>query len=132
MSGKPQSNKNRAASSNSASQVVHWPRVKQILDGAIDGWKAANGGREPRLKPIHGASFGWSTKAELLAATAKGFRLIDPALVASKQGDQTNLVKALRDPDGVDGNGQMPDGGPFLSVDEINEIISWINGGTID
>jgi|SRR5215469_6756880 len=116
-----------------------WPRIKAILDGAIADWRAAHNNRVPRLKQKHGPTFGWDTKADLLNAVVivggQSYRLIDPDLAAQKKGDQTNLVKALRDPDGVDGNGQMPNNGPFLTVthpDEIPEIIQWINDGMPD
>jgi hypothetical protein len=112
--------------------AVAWARVKEILDGAILGWKAQNNGREPRLKPRHGASFGWDTKEMLAAANALGLRLIDPNMVGNGQGAQTNLVIALRDEDGVEGNGQMPNGGPFLPVDQIDEIVRWIDAGMPD
>jgi hypothetical protein len=111
---------------------VSWTRVKEILDGAIAGWKVQNDGREPRLTQRHGASFGWDTKDKLANATAKGFRLIDPSMVGTGQGAQTNLVIALRDEDGVEGFGQMPNGGPFLPADQIDEIIRWIDGGIPD
>jgi hypothetical protein len=110
---------------------VGWPRIKQILDGVMQRWQARTG-REPDLVGIHGASFGWETKAQLATAKALGLRLIDPAQVGNQQGAQTNLVIALRDPGGVAGNGQMPDGGPFAPVAEINEIIAWIDAGMPD
>jgi hypothetical protein len=115
---------------------VHWPRVKEILDCAIADWRAANNNRVPKLKQRHGPAFGWDTKADLLAATAviggQTYRLIDPGLAAQQKGAETNLIKALRDPDGVDGNGQMPNGGPYLTDTHptfLDEILSWINGG---
>jgi hypothetical protein len=112
-------------------QPVRWERVKQILDGAIAGWKAQNG-REPKLVSRHGPSFGWETKQQLADASARGFRLIEPTKVANGQGAQTNLVIALRDVDGVKGNGQMPNGGPFLQGSEIDEIVRWIDAGMPD
>ena len=110
---------------------VHWPRVQEILDGAIAGWKTKNG-REPRLQQIHGASFGWDTKDKLANAEALGFRLIDPGMVGNGQGAQTNLIVALRDEDGVDDNGQMPARGPFLAAAQVDEIVSWIDAGMPD
>lgn len=114
-----------------ADEIVRWPRVKQILDSAIAGWKAQNNGREPDLK-LHGQSFGWETKDQLANASALGHRLIDPAKVGNGRAAQTNLVIALRDEDGVDGNGRMPDGGPFLSDSDINDIVRWIDAGIPD
>jgi hypothetical protein len=126
-------------SSSAPTQALRWPRIKAILDGAIADWRTANGNRVPKLKQKHGPSFGWDTKADLVNAAAviggQSFRLIDPALAAQQKGDQTNLIKALRDPDGVDGNGQMPNNGPFLTDTHpgfIQEIVQWINDGMPD
>jgi hypothetical protein len=123
----------------SENQTVTWARVKEILDTVITEWRAAHGDRIPKLKQKHGPSFSWNTKAELAAAEAviggEAYRLIDPALVAQQKGDETNLIKALRDQDGVDNNGQMPNGGPFLTDTHptfIDEIIQWINAGMPD
>ena len=114
---------------------VHWPRVKQILDGAITGWTAKHN-RAPLLKKRHGASFAWDTKAELAAAVAMisgtAYRLIDPSLVGNGQGRKTYLVVALSDANGVDGNGQMPNDGPYLSDASIGEIVRWIDDGMPD
>jgi hypothetical protein len=80
-------------------------------------------------------NFGWSSKAQLLAATAKGFHLIEPEKIGMNpgQGKDTNLVKALRDASGVDNNGQMPDGGPFLRpVPDIQKVVDWIDAGCPD
>src|SRR5262245_31612520 len=99
--------------------AVTWTRVKEILDGVIADWRAAHANQVPRLRQKHGPSFSWDTKADLAAASAviagETYRLIDPALVAQRRGAETNLIKALRDPDGVDSNGQMPNGGPYLT-----------------
>ena len=111
------------------SATVGFARVKQILDGSVAGWAAANGGAAPKLTQRHQSpAFGWATKPQLLAATALDFRLIEPGVA----GKDTNLVKALRDDDGVDGNGRMPAGGPFLPPDQIGEIVAWIDAGTPD
>ena len=119
--------------------VITWTRVKEILDGAIADWRAAHNNQVPKLKQKHGPTFGWDTKADLAAASAviggQPYRLIDPDLVTQKRGAETNLVKALRDPDGVDNNGQMPNGGPYLTDTHptyIDEIIQWINDGMPD
>jgi hypothetical protein len=104
-------------------------RVKQILDGAIAAWKAANGNVEPKLtQRHHNPTFGWATKEQLANSAPLGFKLIEPGV----PGKDTNLIKSLRDDDGVDGNGRMPDGGPYLSNAEIAEIISWIDAGMPD
>jgi len=119
--------------------AVTWTRAKEILDGVIADWRAAHNNRVPRLKQKHGPSFSWDTKADLAAASVvigdQTYRLIDPNLVALQKGAETNLIKALRDPDGVDGNGQMPNGGPYLTDTHptfIDEIIQWINAGMPD
>jgi hypothetical protein len=119
------------SSKGRAGATVHWPRVKETLDNAITAWVNQNG-HQPDLIGKHGASFGWATKSALANASALGYRLIDPAKVGNGQGAQTNLVISLRDRNGVGGNGQMPDGGPYLSAPEIQEIIDWIDGGMID
>jgi hypothetical protein len=59
-----------ASSAGELTTPVYWPRVKEILDGAIADWRAANNNRVPKLKQKHGPAFGWDTKADLLAATA--------------------------------------------------------------
>jgi hypothetical protein len=117
---------------------VHWPRVKEILDGAIADWTTKNH-RPPLLKQRHGPSFSWDTKDQITNAVAQiggsTFRLIDPSLVGNGKGRQTNLIIALTDPDGVEGNGQMPNNGPFLTDTHptfIDEIVRWIDDGMPD
>lgn len=111
---------------------VHWTRVKEILDVAIAQWTARNDGMEPRLATVHGASFGWSSREELLAATAKGKRLIEPTKIGNQQGYQTNLVIALRRGFPNEKIRQMPAGGPHLTLVEIAEIAHWIDMGCPD
>ncbi len=120
--------KGHSRSTTPALSNVTWPMVKAVLDGIINAWKTKNG-RDPDLKGQHGASFGWNTKEELAQSEALGYRLIDPAKVGNGQGAQSNLVIALRDANGVDNNGRMPDGGPYLSNDEIALIVAWIDAG---
>ena len=67
-----------APAGNTPAATVGWPRVKQILDGAIAGWKAKHH-HDPDLTGVHGDTFGWDTKDRLKAAEALEFRLIDPA-----------------------------------------------------
>ena len=114
-----------------APPAIHFARVKEILDGAIAGWKAKNH-RDPDLKGNHDDSFGWDTREQLLNVIALGNRLIDPAKIGNGMGKDANLVIALRDPAGVQGNGRMPFGGPFLDQQQIDEIIAWIDAGTPD
>jgi hypothetical protein len=113
---------------------VKFAEVKTILDGAIDAWRRKHG-RDPDLTGQHrDPNFGWATNDQLKKATARGFRLIDPNMIGKNpgQGKDTNLVKSLRDPTGVDDNGQMPDRGPFLQAPDIQKIVDWIDGGCKD
>jgi hypothetical protein len=115
---------------------VSFVEVQAVLESAIAGWRQKNGNRVPNLTGRHNdPNFGWATKQQLLTAKAKGFQLIDHDKIGKQpgQGKDTNLVKALRDTDGVDENGQMPDQGPFLKpVPDIQKIIDWIDGGCLD
>jgi hypothetical protein len=116
--------------------MVTFTEVKQVLDSAIAGWTKKNNGAVPNLHGKHqDPNFGWSTKQQLLAATAKGFQLIEPGKIGrpDKQGKDTNLVKSLRDAAGVSNNGKMPDLGPFLNpVPDIQKIVDWIDEGCPD
>ena len=62
-----------------------------------------------------------------VAKNTASYEHIDPAKVGNGQGAQTNLVIALRDPDGVNSFGRMPDGGPFLQDQDIATIVAWID-----
>jgi hypothetical protein len=109
---------------------VRFSEVKTILDNAVAAWSAERNGEMPDFRH-HNASFGWSTRDELLNLTAYGYQLIEPHKIGNNQGDQTNLVVALSNPDGVDGFGRMPNGGPYLSQEKIDVIIAWINDGAL-
>ena len=111
---------------------VHWTRVKEILDDAIARWSTERGGIPPRLETIHGAAFGWSSREELLTATAKGMRLIEPTKIGNRQGYQTNLVTALRQGFPRQNIRRMPAGGPEIKLSEIAEIAHWIDMGCPD
>jgi hypothetical protein len=102
--------------------------VKALLDKAIAGWREANG-REPDLS-LHSASFGWTTRAELLSAEAFGQHLIAPEFIGNGRGRETALVVALTT--GVPGFPRMPLDGPFLTDDEIAMITAWIDVGAPD
>jgi hypothetical protein len=107
--------------------------VKAILD-----W-LTNHRTEQQLQSIHGATFRWAARQQLLDAIVDlgdggtTFPLIDPSLVGNGQGANTNLVIALRDAAGVDGNGQMPFGGngdgQMATPLQIETIIRWIDAG---
>lgn len=114
--------------------TVVFAEVKAILDQTIADWMVANDGQAPDLLGRHTTDkFSWSTKAELLASTAKGLPLIDASLIGKNPGvgDQANLVISLKT--GVSVNNhkfpRMPYGGPYRTDAEIQLIVDWINGG---
>ena len=98
---------------------VYWPRVKAILDGSMERWKA-RWGREP-YPGIH--DYYWDTPQQLASAILSGYRAIEPGV----PGRETHLIRSLVR--GVGGFGKMPLQGPFLSAAEIDEIVSWIDAG---
>ena len=100
---------------------VRWARVKELLEGIMHRWKARHG--EPALG-IH--DYYWDTPQTLANNRPYGRQLIEPG----KAGDETNLVVFLRK--GVGTIPRMPRGGPFLSGDEIDEIVRWIDAGMPD
>ena len=55
---------------------VNWPRIKELLDNALERWKLENG-RDPKMKASHEGDIGWETKEELAASAPYGKRLID-------------------------------------------------------
>ena len=102
--------------------------VKAILDRLVEG-------RTENLRLIHGDSFGWSTKAELLAAEvhpggSTAYRLIDPVLAAAGRARETFLYVALYQ--GVGDFSRMPLDGPYALPEDMNVIEAWINGGMPD
>jgi hypothetical protein len=99
--------------------AVYWPRVKAILDGVMERWKA-RWGREP-YPGIH--EYVWDTPQQLAAAVLSGYRAIEPGVPAR----ETHLVRSLTR--GVGAFGKMPLHGPFLSSAEIEEIVAWIDAG---
>ncbi len=109
---------------------VCFSEVKQILDDAIAAWSARTG-RSPNLA-LHGAGFGWETREQLLSAVAfDDYVLVSPEMIGNGRGHETNLVIALTHPSGVDGLGRMPKGGPYLTQDNVDVIIAWINDGAL-
>jgi len=103
-------------------------RVQAILDQLIEQW-ARQRERQPNLR-VHGNSFSWRSKDELLQSVAFGKRLIAPEDIQNKTGTNSNLVVALRT--GVAPYSRMPRGGPFISDSELQEVIDWIDSGTPD
>jgi hypothetical protein len=102
-------------------------RVKDILSQGLATWEGQNGQAD---LSGHGATFKWTTKADLLAAMGHGKRLIQPELIG-KDGAKTNLIVDLRT--GIDGPAlRMPKGGPFIPNPQIQEIVDWINQGCPD
>ena len=108
--------------------MVRFARVKQLLDESIDAWKGRTG-REPSLS-LHGPTFGWADKAELLASKALEKQLIADDKIGNGNGEQTELVQALKT--GSPPFAQMPSGGPFMADDEIQEVVDWIDDGCPD
>ncbi len=100
-------------------QVVYWPRVKEILDGIMARW-IERWERQP-LPGIH--SYYWETPEALQVAVLSGLRAIEPG----KPARETNLVKSLARAVGT--SGKMPLRGPFLSTEEVDEVVAWIDGG---
>jgi hypothetical protein len=115
------------------STIPNFWDVKAILD-----W-LTNHRTTQQLQSIHGSTFQWQTRQQLLGAVVNlgdggtTFPLIDGTLIGNGQGANTNLVKALRDPNGVDNNGQMPFGGngdnQHATALQIETIIKWIDAG---
>ena len=89
------------------------------------------------MKAVHSApNFGWDTLDQLKSVVVRpdgdegpAYPLIDMALVRQGRGADTNLVKALANRTGVDSYGRMPYGGPYVTPDEIQRIIDWLNAG---
>jgi hypothetical protein len=113
---------------------MRFAQIKQILDALVAGCDWA------RMRDVHGEpNFGWNTVAQLRSVTirptgpsGKAYPLIDMNLVNAKQAANTNLVRALRDPNGVDFNGKMPFQAPpgrHATPTEIQLIIDWLNAG---
>ncbi len=105
---------------------------------AILNW-LTNHRTQQQLQNVHGATFRWHTRQQLLDAVVDlgdggtKYPLIQQTLIGNGQGANTNLVKALRDPKGVGGNGKMPFGGngdgQFATALQIETIIKWIDSG---
>jgi hypothetical protein len=101
-------------------QPVYWPRVKEILDTIMARW-IERAGREP-LPGIH--DFYWETPQALKDSVLSGIRAIEPGI----PGRETALVRSLARAIGT--SGRMPLRGPFLSREETDEIVAWIDSGT--
>ena len=98
---------------------VYWPRVKEILDGIMERW-IERWGREP-LPGIH--DYYWDTSQELKDSVLSGYRSIEPGV----PGRETALVRSLARAIGA--FGRMPLRGPFVTSEEVDEIVAWIDSG---
>ena len=108
---------------------VNWMRIKEILDTSLIRWQQEND-REPKMRVVHEGHIGWETKEELTESSPYGLRLIEPDKVGNGRAEETNLVKILTR--NVGGYRRMPSRGPYLSNEEIHEIIEWIDAGMPD
>jgi FtsP/CotA-like multicopper oxidase with cupredoxin domain/peroxiredoxin len=89
------------------------------------------------MRTAHGdRTFGWETVDQLKGIvvrpegpSGRHYKLIDMDLIAEGRGAETNLVKALRDVNGVGGWGRMPptSAGRRAFPAEIQLIIRWLN-----
>ena len=99
--------------------TVYWPRVKKILDDLMARWEIKRG-RRP-LPGIH--RYYWDSRDQLANDVLSGIRAIEPGMPAR----ETALIRSLTRAIGT--WGKMPLRGPFLSEEELDEIVSWIDAG---
>ncbi len=104
---------------NTEDNIVYWPRVKEILEGLMQRWEQRRG-RKP-LPGIH--RFYWDSAQQLANDELCGIRAIEPGIPAR----ETQFIRSLARSVGT--WGRMPLRGPFLSEEEIDELVSWIDGG---
>jgi hypothetical protein len=105
--------------------MTTFSRIKEILDKVISDWDSSHHRRAILSK--HDLGFGWSTRQQLLNSTAFDLPLITQDNINNRDGENANIVVALRT--GVAPYPRMPIGGPYVSDSEINEIVDWINNG---
>jgi hypothetical protein len=116
---------------------MSFTRVKAILNAAMANAVNTNADlqrvhREATFPPLK-ANF---TRDQLVNGKARTLDLIPAAMIgpptgtAINQGDNTNLVRALRGQ--LPGVPLMPGGGPAVPPDQILEIVAWINTGCLD
>ncbi len=98
---------------------VSWPRVKEILEAIMKRWEAREGRRG--LPGIH--DYYWDSPQHLANDSAMGMKFIEPGL----PGEETGLIISLRQ--GLGSIPKMPMGGPFVTEDQIQVIVDWIDGG---
>ena len=99
--------------------VVRWPEVREVLRGILERWELREGRRG--LPGIH--DYYWETPGHLANDSSMGQRFIEPGV----PGEETNLVTALRR--GFGSIPRMPMNGPFLTEEEIRQIVDWIDSG---
>ena len=113
---------------------VRFADIQAILNRITAGRSMAG------MKAAHNSpGFGWDTLEQLKAVVVrpegefgKAYPLIDPELVRQRRGQDTNLVRALAKPGGVDSYGRMPYNAPagqYATPAEIQRIIDWLNAG---
>ena len=119
---------------NLKTEGVRFAEIQALLNRLIAGRNLED------LKTVHSEPhFGWDTLAQLKSLVIRpdgpdgpAYPLIDLELVQQKRGEETNLVRALSDPTGVDSYGQMPyrpPPGRYATPEEIQTIITWLNSG---
>lgn len=113
----------------SMSCEIGFADVKAILEQAIVDWEAEHG-RAPSLS-LHGPTFGWETKDQLLESSARGRQLINAGLIGSGDASDANLVKVLLDglPPFIR---RMPAEGPYIDAEDVEKIQAWIENGAPD
>lgn len=106
-----------------------WKRIKEILDTSLLRWEQEHG-RKPALQVSHVGGLRWDTKEQLATSAPYGLVLVEPDKVGNGLAAETNLVKILSR--NIGAFRRMPSRGPYLSKEEIQEIITWINDGMPD
>jgi hypothetical protein len=108
---------------------VTWQRIKEILDESLRRWEQEHG-RKPALKASHMGALGWENKGQLAESRPYDLQLVESDKVGNGRGRESNLIKILSR--NVGGFRRMPSRGPYLSTEEIDEIVEWINDGMPD
>jgi hypothetical protein len=103
----------------SEGNTVYWPRIKEMLDDLMARWEVRRG-RKP-LPGIH--RYFWDSPEQLANDVLSGLRAIEPGVPAR----ETAFVRSLARNIGT--WGKMPLRGPFLSDDELDDLVSWIDAG---
>lgn len=113
---------------------VAFDDVKEVLDyclGDHPDWdRIRRRHRNPSEEEPDPHLFGWESEKQLLCAKARGHWLINPEFRGNGQGEKTNLVRILTQPDGLFGYPRMPLVGNLIDAgsDRCQILIDWING----